>query len=61
MQGDSDERELFKRWLVTFQGQLERWTDEARTKQGQELLDFFNDGRLTTAPAHPTDENFAPD
>jgi hypothetical protein len=61
MQDDFYESERFERWLVTFQEQLERWAGEARSKQGQELIDFFNDGRLTTAPNAAKDEKIASD
>ncbi len=58
---DSYEGERFERWLVTFQEQLEHWVHEARSKRAQEMIDFFNDGRLTIAPNDTADEKVTAD
>jgi hypothetical protein len=51
MQDNFYNNESNERWLVTFQEQLDRWVNEIHSRRrAQALIDFANDGRLTTAP-----------
>ncbi len=57
MQDDFYNDEHFERWLVTLQERLDRWAHEVHSRRrAQALIDFANDGRLTTAPNDTADE-----
>jgi hypothetical protein len=57
MQDEFYNDESIERWLVTFQERLDWWVHEVHSRRrAQALIDFANDGRLTTAPNDTEDE-----